>query len=98
MMLNGLRRVATIPTPGTAEFRDWAAGAGHDLAATGATPMEPTLSALAGLARRWGVAAVSSSVLADRHQPEVARARALARVVTALVEVSPAARAADVAA
>ena len=81
---------ALPPAAGTAGFRVWATALGHELAARGARPIERQLVALAHLARLNQVAAVSSSVLADRRQPEVARTRAFFRVVTALIELVPA--------
>jgi hypothetical protein len=79
-----------MPAPATAEFRVWATALGHQLAESGARPVERQLKMLARLARQNQVASVSSSVLGDRSQPEVARARAFSRVVTALVELAPA--------
>jgi hypothetical protein len=78
-----------VPTVGTAEFGDWATDVGHQFAARGGRAVERQLVALAQLARRHGVAAVSGSVLANSREPEVARARAFSRVVTALVNLTP---------
>jgi GTP-sensing pleiotropic transcriptional regulator CodY len=69
-----------VPTAGTSEFQAWASALGAELA----RGVEGHLRALARRARELHVAVVPASVLADRHAPEVVRARAFSRVVVAL--------------
>ena len=73
-----------VPTAGTPEFQAWASALGTELARDGAQSVEGHLRALARRARELNIAVVPASVLADRHAPEVVRARAFARVVVAL--------------
>jgi hypothetical protein len=73
-----------VPAAGTSEFQAWASAVGAEVARGGAQSVEGHLRALARRARELHVAVVPASVLADRHAPEVVRARAFSRVVVAL--------------
>ena len=75
-----------LPELGTQEFRRWVTTLGVRIDAAGTRAYEADLAGLVGLARQHQVAAVSACVLADVRQPDVARARAFARIATALVE------------
>jgi hypothetical protein len=79
----------TVPAVGTAEFHDWATEVCSEFAERGVIAVKRQLEALAQLAQHHGVAAVARSVLVDRREHEVARARALLRVVTALEQLTP---------
>lgn len=74
----------SVPAIGTREFCNWADTLAHQWA-EGTTPaVDSRLQTLARCARAHSVETVAVRVLADRSQPEVARARAFARVVGAL--------------
>jgi hypothetical protein len=79
----------TLPAVGTAEFHDWATEVCREFAERGVIGVKRQLEALGQLAQHHGVAAVARSVLVDRREHEVARARALLRVVTALEQLTP---------
>ena len=76
-----------IPAPGTTEFRRWSAWLGQCLAEHGPATIEAHLTELASLARH--LEPVCSDVLDDVAAPDVARARAFAKVVAALGRVEP---------
>jgi hypothetical protein len=67
-----------------AEFHDWTRWLGEQLAAGQVSPVEHHLGALAREGRRLQVAAASCDVLIDPTQADVARARAFAKVVSAI--------------
>ena len=75
---------ATIPPPGTSAFAAWAATFGDHVANDGLHGVERDVGALCRIARRHGVSATATSILADRQQPDVARQRALGLVLVAL--------------
>jgi hypothetical protein len=77
------------PAVGTPEFHEWATAVGRQFAERGVVAVKGQLDTLTQLAQRHGVAAVSRSVLADRREQEVARARAFLRVVAALEQLTP---------
>jgi hypothetical protein len=71
--------------PGTAGFALWAAAVGQRIADDGLDNSTRDLNNLIGVARRMGVAPVAVDVLADPTEPDTARMRAFAAVVSALV-------------
>jgi hypothetical protein len=71
--------------PGTAGFARWAAAVGQRIDENGLDDATRDLSNLVGVARRLGVAPVAVEVLADSTEPDPARLRAFATVVSALV-------------
>jgi hypothetical protein len=71
--------------PGTAGFARWAAAVGQRVADHGLDSSTRDLDNLIGAARRSGVAPVAVEVLADPTEPDPARMRAFAAVVSALV-------------
>ena len=79
-----------IPPVGTAEFNEWAAALGRQLAQHGMPSVDAQLRALARRARELHVGGVLSGVLVDRREPEVVRLRAFSRVVTELGALTPA--------
>jgi hypothetical protein len=87
-----------LPALGTDEFRRWVTTLGVRIDAAGTRPYEADLAAMVRVARQHQVAAVSASVLADVRQPAVARARAFARISTALLQLPAHRLAADTAA
>lgn len=76
-----------IPAPGTTEFRRWSAWLGQCLAEHGPETIEAHLTELARLARH--LEPVCSDILDDASAPDVARARAFAKVVAALGRAEP---------
>lgn len=71
--------------PGTAGFARWTAAVGQRIDEHGLAATTHELDNLVAVARRLGVAPVATDVLADSTQPEPARHRAFAHVVSALV-------------
>jgi hypothetical protein len=71
--------------PGTAGFARWTAAVGHRIDECGLAAVTRELDHCVAVARRTGVAPVAADVLADPTQPEPARQRAFAHVVSALV-------------
>jgi len=71
--------------PGTAGFARWTAAVGQRIDEHGLDRSTRDLDNLIGVARRLGVAPVAVDVLADATQPDPARLRAFALVVSALV-------------
>jgi hypothetical protein len=71
--------------PGTDGFAQWAAAAGQRIADHGLGSSTRDLNNLIGIARRAGVAPVVVVVLDDPTEPDTARMRAFAAVVSALV-------------
>ncbi len=71
--------------PGTAGFARWSAQLGQLIDERGLAATADDLDKLVVTARRLGVAIVAVDVLADPAQPEPARLRAFAHVVSALV-------------
>jgi hypothetical protein len=71
--------------PGTAGFSRWAAAVGQHIADHGLDSSPRDLNSLIGVARRAGVAPVAVDVLCDPTEPDAARMRAFAVVVSALV-------------
>ena len=71
--------------PGTDGFALWAAALGQRIADHGLDDSDCDLANLIALARTRGVAPVPLTVLADTAEPQVARVRAFAIVVSALV-------------
>lgn len=71
--------------PSTAGFPRWAAAVGHRIDEHGLAAVTRELDHVVAVARRHGVAPVAADVLADSTQPEPARQRAFAHVVSALV-------------
>lgn len=71
--------------PGTAGFARWAAAVGERIDERGLGANAGDVNNLVATARRLGVATVAADVLADSSQPEPARLRAFAHVVSALV-------------
>jgi hypothetical protein len=72
--------------PGTAGFARWAAAVGQRIAEHGLDCAARDLNNLIGIARRAGVAPVAVDVLANPSEPDTARTRAFAAVVSALVD------------
>jgi hypothetical protein len=81
-------QIAT-PATGTIDFRGWTLWLGEQIAADGTASVEHHLGALARAARLRQLTPASCDVLADCRQPEVARARAFATVVSALNAAGP---------
>jgi hypothetical protein len=77
------------PATGTIDFRGWTIWLGEQIAAEGTASVEPHLGALARAARQRQLTPASCDVLTDCRQPEVARARAFATVVSALNMAGP---------
>jgi hypothetical protein len=75
--------------PGTAGFARWAAAAGQRIAEHGLNASTRDVDDVIGVARQCGVAPVAVSILADTREPEPARLRAFAVVVSALVGATP---------
>ena len=71
--------------PGTAGFARWTAQLGERIDERGLAETAGDLDKLVGTARALGVALVAADVLADPTQPEPARHRAFAHVVSALL-------------
>jgi hypothetical protein len=61
----------------------------------GINRMEKEITELASIARHHRVAPGCTEIVADRNQPEVARERALGRLITALVALAPPETASD---
>jgi hypothetical protein len=79
-----------VPQPGTEDFRLWSEWIGRRLADTGPSGIEAHLAAFARAALDLGVEPVNAHVVADRDMPQLCRARAFFRVVTALDDDGPA--------
>jgi hypothetical protein len=79
-----------VPAAGTARFHAWATELGVLIDRGGTHSVDGHLRALAQRARELQVAAVSTSVLADRRAADVVRARAFSRVVAAIGALTPA--------
>jgi hypothetical protein len=73
-------------------FESWTRWLGEEIAAERITSVEPHLCELAGAGHSLGVVPASCDVLADPTQPDVARARAFAKVVSAITAAEPAAQ------
>jgi hypothetical protein len=71
--------------PGTAGFARWTAAVGRRIDEHGLDHSTRDLDNLIGVARQLGAAPVAVDVLADSTQPDPARLRAFALVVSALV-------------
>jgi hypothetical protein len=71
--------------PGTAGFARWTAAVGQRIADHGLNSSTGDVNNLIGVARQAGVAPVAVDVLADPTEPDAARLRAFALVVSALV-------------
>jgi hypothetical protein len=78
------------PATGTSEVLGWTLWLGEEIAADRISSVDHHLGALARAARRQQLVPASCDVLTDPTQPEVARARAFAKVVSALTEARPA--------
>ena len=65
-------------------FESWTRWLGDEIAADRMSSVEPHLGELACAGRSVGVVPACCDVLADPTQPEVARARAFAKVVSAM--------------
>jgi hypothetical protein len=70
--------------PGTVGFNRWMAAVGHRVDLHGLTECPRDVDNLVGVARQLGVAPVAVDVLADPAEPDPARLRAFAVVVSAL--------------
>ncbi len=75
--------------PGTDGFARWTAQLGARIDEQGLDAVADEVDELVSTARRHGVAIVATAVLADPAQPEPARHRAFAHVVSALVATPP---------
>lgn len=84
-----LTRIGPTAPPGTPAFGDWASALGHLVARHGIDRVEVQVADLCRTASLHGVASTATTILADRQQPEVARERALGRVLTALAMWEP---------
>jgi hypothetical protein len=71
-------------------FESWTRWLGEEIAADRISSVEPHLCELAVAGHSLGVVPASCDVLADATQPDVARARAFARVVSAITATEPA--------
>jgi hypothetical protein len=71
-------------------FHSWTRWLGDEIAAGGMSAVEPHLGELARAGQSLGVMPACCDVLADASQPEVARARAFAKVVSAISAAQPA--------
>src|SRR5262245_10280531 len=71
--------------PGTVGFDRWMAAVGQRLDQHGLTEFARDIDNLVGVARQLGIATVAVDVLADPAEPDPARLRAFALVVSALV-------------
>ena len=71
--------------PGTAGFARWAVFVGRRIAEDGLAAHTRELDNLVAVARRLGVAQVEVDVLVDPSEPESARRRVVAHVVSSLV-------------
>jgi hypothetical protein len=71
--------------PGTVGFARWTCAVGQGIDQHGLANYTRDVNNLIGVARRLGVAPVAVDVLADPSQPDPARLRAFALVVSALV-------------
>jgi len=78
--------------PGTAGFARWTAALGQRIDEHGLAAVTRDLDNLVAVARQLGVSPVAADVLADPTQPEPARHRAFAHVVSALVAREPTTR------
>lgn len=72
------------PAPAFDYFESWTRWLGDEIAADRMSSVEPHLDELAGAGHSLGVVPVCCDVLADPTQPVVARARAFAKVVSAI--------------
>jgi hypothetical protein len=68
-------------------FESWTRWLGDEITADRISSVEPHLGELACAGDSLGVAPASCDVLADPTQPDVARARAFAKVVSAITAV-----------
>jgi hypothetical protein len=75
--------------PGSDSFAHRAAELGHRIDECGLAAVSGDVRSLISMARHQGVALVAAGVLADPTQPEPARVRAFAHVVSALVATPP---------
>jgi hypothetical protein len=71
--------------PGTAGFARWSAAVGQRIDQHGLAESTRDIDNLVGVARRYGVSSTVVDVLADPSEPDPARLRAIARIVSALV-------------
>ena len=70
--------------PGTVGFNRWMAAVGQRIDQHGLTDCPRDVDNLVGVARQLGIASVAVDVLADPAEPDPARLRAFAVVVSAL--------------
>jgi hypothetical protein len=85
---SALRPVRRVPA--FDYFERWTRWLGEEIAADRIRSVEPHLCELAGAGHSFGVVPASCDVLADPTHPDVARARAFAKVVSAITAAEPA--------
>jgi hypothetical protein len=74
--------------PGTIGFARWAAAVGQRIDRHGLSESSRDVNNLIGIARRSEVSSTVADVLADSNEPDPARLRAFASIVSALVRCS----------